>query len=193
MSRGRPRSEASRQAILEAARALTREVGYEKVTVEAIARRAGVGKQTVYRWWPSKAEVVAEAVIDGSMARFPEAVPDTGDLRADLQAWLRDWIAQFTTVEAMSVMLALTVASSESQRVADEQYARFTDPHERLLRDRLDRAVEQGSLRSGADTATAAAAIAGTLVYRSLARQRELTVEEASSLVDLLLDGLEPR
>lgn len=58
------RSEKSRQAILAATRALLSEVGYRKVSIEAIAARAGVGKQTIYRWWPSKGAVIFESFLD---------------------------------------------------------------------------------------------------------------------------------
>ena len=96
------RSEKSRRAIYDAALALIGEVGYQKTTIEGIAARAGVGKQTIYRWWSSKAEVLLEAFIDLSAqaadaATRPEVIgeraeyeiPDTGDLEADLKAVLR--------------------------------------------------------------------------------------------------------
>ena len=63
------RNERSRRAILAAAVALIGELGYEQVSVEAIAKRAGVGKQTIYRWWPSKGAVALEALDDSLGAR----------------------------------------------------------------------------------------------------------------------------
>ncbi|MFE0511741.1 TetR/AcrR family transcriptional regulator, partial [Streptomyces sp. NPDC058964] len=89
------RSEKSRRAIYDAALALVGEVGYPKTTVEGIAARAGVGKQTIYRWWPSKADVLLEAFLDlgeqvaQAAGQEPYAFPDTGDLAADLRAVLR--------------------------------------------------------------------------------------------------------
>src|SRR5688500_17631987 len=90
------RSEKSRRAIYDAALALVSEVGYPKTTIEGIAARAGVGKQTIYRWWSSKADVLLEAFIDLSAqaaeaAGRPEVIgeaaeyeiPDTGALEAD--------------------------------------------------------------------------------------------------------------
>ena len=87
------RSERSRRAIYDAALALVGEVGYAKATVEGIAARAGVGKQTIYRWWPSKGAVLLEAFLDLSdqAARAADdgqgmhEIPDTGDLEADLK------------------------------------------------------------------------------------------------------------
>lgn len=83
---GRKRSEAARGAILDAALTLLQERGYAALTTDAIAERAGTGKQTIYRWWPSKADVVLEALmLQGQSIRAPA----TGDLEQDLAAFLR--------------------------------------------------------------------------------------------------------
>src|ERR687897_1936033 len=84
------RNQRSRQAILSATADLVGEVGYAKLTVEAIAARAGVGKQTIYRWWPSKGAVLFDAFLALSEdAEGVPALPDTGDLEADLKLVLR--------------------------------------------------------------------------------------------------------
>ena len=85
---GPRRSEQARIAVLTAAADLLAEVGYEHLTIEAVARRAGVGKQTIYRWWTSRAAVVAESLFEGYVLREQLSVRDTGDLRADLGDWL---------------------------------------------------------------------------------------------------------
>src|SRR5690606_13055468 len=77
------RSEASRRAILTAAFELAGEVGYAKLSIEGIAARAGVGKQTIYRWWPSKGAVLFDAILSLSEGPEGSALPDTGDLEAD--------------------------------------------------------------------------------------------------------------
>jgi AcrR family transcriptional regulator len=83
---GRPRSETSRQAILMAALDLVVEDGYANTTIEGIAARAGVGKQTIYRWWPTKADVVLEASAAKADLHVP--VTDHGSYAADLRAFL---------------------------------------------------------------------------------------------------------
>ena len=83
---GRLWSRRSRVAILDAALALCREQGYANVTIEAIAARAGVGKQTIYRWWPSKGAVVLDAFGRVSAAANP--LRDTGDIVADMRAFV---------------------------------------------------------------------------------------------------------
>lgn len=67
------RSDRSRRAIHEAALALVGEVGYARTTIEGIAARAGVGKQTIYRWWPSKAAVLLDAFLDMAARQAAEA------------------------------------------------------------------------------------------------------------------------
>src|SRR5882757_8904543 len=80
------RSQATRQAILDAALDLVGERGYAQLSIEGIAARAGAGKQTIYRWWPSRADVVLDALLDVAASRI--AVPDEGSLHADLNAFL---------------------------------------------------------------------------------------------------------
>ncbi|MEU7258058.1 TetR/AcrR family transcriptional regulator [Streptomyces rimosus] len=91
---GRPRSERARAAVLHAADDLLVEVGYAAMTVKGIADRAGVGRQTVYRWWSTKAEILLEASADD--ARQELAVEPTGDLVAELAAYL-DALTVFLT------------------------------------------------------------------------------------------------
>jgi AcrR family transcriptional regulator len=84
-TRGRPRDPRRREAILHAAIALVAEVGYDRMTVEALAHRAGVSKPTIYRRWPQgKPAIVAEAIHAKRAAAGPP--PDTGSLRGDLLA-----------------------------------------------------------------------------------------------------------
>jgi AcrR family transcriptional regulator len=86
---GRPRSELSRNAILDAAYWQVMERGYDRVTADSIAKAAGAGKQTLYRWWPSKAAIVLEALAEKGRARIDrpqEAAIRSGDLLSFLRA-----------------------------------------------------------------------------------------------------------
>lgn len=116
--RGRPRSEKSRVAVLEAAADLMVGCGFQELTVEGIAAAAGVGKQTIYRWWGSKAGVVVEALAEGFL-EMPLGVPeDTGDLRGDLGAWLAALKSEIEEPEVsrliQTIMSALTSAGETS-------------------------------------------------------------------------------
>jgi AcrR family transcriptional regulator len=88
------RSEEARQAVLEAADDLLVERGFAGLTIEGIAARAGVAKQTIYRWWPSKAEVLMDAFVDDAAEYL--SPPDTGDLGRDLRLHLSK-LADFLT------------------------------------------------------------------------------------------------
>ena len=116
--RGPQRSESSRQAILTAAAHLLIEHGYDHLTVEGIATEAHVGKQTIYRWWPSKAAVIADALAEGLL--IPEVVipPDSGDVRADLRVWFLT-IFDFLSIPGNETLLrSLVVAATANDDVA---------------------------------------------------------------------------
>ncbi|MEU6870857.1 TetR/AcrR family transcriptional regulator [Streptomyces sp. NPDC086796] len=112
--RGRPRSESARVAVLHAVDDLLVEVGYAALTMKGIAERAGVGRQTVYRWWSNKAEVLYEAsAID---ARHELSVPGSDDPREDVKAYLDALVAFLSRSHAGAAYRALM---GEAQHDAD--------------------------------------------------------------------------
>src|SRR3954453_1743604 len=102
---GRRRSEDSRQAILTAAVELVEKVGYAGLTIEGIAARSGAGKQTVYRWWPSKADVLLDALATKADLHIP--VPDEGSYAADLRAFLSASFALGSNRQVVAALRAL--------------------------------------------------------------------------------------
>jgi AcrR family transcriptional regulator len=118
--RGPKRSEATRLAILHATADELGTRGYENLSIEGIAARAGVGKSTIYRWWPSKGAVIAECLTEGIIASPVYAPSDTGDLRADLARWLGEAIALIEEPENLALYRSLLSASSENPAVAQE-------------------------------------------------------------------------
>src|SRR6187431_1444018 len=115
---GRPRSEKSRSAILGATIELLLEGGYSRLTLEGIAARAGVGRQTLYRWWASKDEIVAESITDGRMLPTELPIPRSGDIRADLTLWLAKFAQGLDEEHAAARARLLTAATAESELVA---------------------------------------------------------------------------
>ncbi|MFF2307655.1 TetR/AcrR family transcriptional regulator [Streptomyces sp. NPDC058128] len=194
------RSERSRRAIFDAALALVSEAGYAKTTIEGIAARAGVGKQTIYRWWPSKAAVLLDAFLDLA-SRANEAlggdadseIPDTGDLAADLRYVLR------ATVDEMNdpAFDAPTRALAAEGIVDPELGARFTEallePQLQYYVRRIEAAQAAGDVDPGVDPRIALELLVGPLHHRWLHRTLPLTHAYADSLVDLALRGLAPR
>ncbi|MEK9519960.1 TetR/AcrR family transcriptional regulator [Streptomyces sp. NPDC087908] len=194
------RSERSRRAIFDAALALVSETGYAKTTIEGIAARAGVGKQTIYRWWPSKAAVLLDAFLDLA-ARANEAlsgegaseIPDTGDLAADLRYVLRATVDEMNDPAFDGPSRALAAEGI----VDPELGARFTEallePQLQYYVRRITAAQAAGDVDPGVDPRVALELLVGPLHHRWLHRTLPLTHAYADTLVDLALRGLAPR
>ncbi|MFF5764620.1 TetR/AcrR family transcriptional regulator [Streptomyces tanashiensis] len=194
------RSERSRRAIFDAALALVSETGYAKTTIEGIAARAGVGKQTIYRWWPSKAAVLLDAFLDLA-ARANEAlggdadseIPDTGDLAADLKYVLRATVDEMTDPAFDGPTRALAAEGI----VDPELGARFTEallePQLQYYVRRIEAAQAKGDIDPGVDPRVAVELLVGPIHHRWIHRTLPLTHAYADTLVDLALRGLAPR
>ncbi|UBU08288.1 TetR/AcrR family transcriptional regulator [Nonomuraea gerenzanensis] len=188
------RSERSRQAILGAARELVSEAGYAKVSIEAIAARAGVGKQTIYRWWPSKGAVVfdaflalSEAGADGGMA-----LPDTGDIEADLKLVMRATVAEFADPAFEAPIRALNTEIINDPALAAQYRERLAGPVDEAKKDRLRSAQRAGQIAADADLDLALEILYAPLYQRWLHRSGPLTPEYADALVDLFLKAVRP-
>ncbi|GAA3141754.1 TetR/AcrR family transcriptional regulator [Nonomuraea roseoviolacea] len=188
------RSERSRHAILEAARALIGEVGYGKVSIEAIAARAGVGKQTIYRWWPSKGAVVFESILALSQdAEGGEvALPDTGDLEADLKLVMRATAAEFADPAFDAPIRALTMEIVNDPGLAAQYHERLAGPLDEAKKARLRAAQEAGQLAADADLDLVLDVLYSPLHRRWLHRSGPLTPEYADALVDVTLRAFRP-
>ncbi|GGX17342.1 TetR/AcrR family transcriptional regulator [Streptomyces noursei] len=187
------RSERSRQAIFEAALALVGEVGYEKLTIEGIAARAGVGKQTIYRWWPSKAAVLLDAFGSAADAYEYEGLPDTGDLAADLKAVLRATVDEFNDAAWQAPYRALVAAGANDEELSRSFVGRLMEPGIRLYVERLRAAREAGELDPDVDLRIGAEMLLSPFSQRWLMRTGELTHAFVDTLVDQVLRGLRRR
>ncbi|MFE0699716.1 TetR/AcrR family transcriptional regulator [Streptomyces sp. NPDC058872] len=190
------RSQSSRRAILTAAFDLAGELGYGRLSIEAIAARAGVGKQTIYRWWPSKGAVLFDAFLmlsEGPEGEAePAALPDTGDLAADLKAVLRATLTELTDPRISEPMRALTIEVAGDPELAALYAERLDGPVREIKRRRLRVARESGQLSPDVDLDVAIDSIWGPLLNRWLLRTGPLTPEYADALVDTALRGLRP-
>ncbi|AZK93842.1 MULTISPECIES: TetR/AcrR family transcriptional regulator [Streptomyces] len=190
------RSERSRRAIYEAALDLVTEVGYARTTIEGIASRAGVGKQTIYRWWPSKAAVLLEAFLDLVTPVDPAhgaGFPDTGDLEADLKAVLRASVDELTDPRYEGPTRALAAAGIVDETVGAEFLEKLLDPGLRLYTERLEAAQEAGEADPGIDPRIATELFVGPLLHRWLLRTLPLTHDYTDRIVEYALYGLRPR
>src|SRR2546421_2713856 len=136
------RRESSRLAILDAALSLCREEGYARLSIEAIAARAGVGKGTIYRWWPSKGAVLLEA-LDREAAGWA-AFPDTGDLVADMRTTINDVVRFQSNPNFGPPLAALIAEAQQDPAIGPLLLERFFRPRRAPIVERLRRAPEGG-------------------------------------------------
>jgi AcrR family transcriptional regulator len=184
-SPGRPRSEASRQAILTAALALATETGYAGLTIEGIAARAGVGKQTIYRWWPSKADVLLEAGAAEADLQVP--VTDHGSYRGDLRAFLTASYAMGNhNPEYVGLLRAMMAEAQLDPEFGARFRAAFLERRREALAVITGRARERGDVPERPDPETVADIVFGTIWYRILATMRPFDAVLEADLLDLL-------
>ncbi|PZE23445.1 MULTISPECIES: TetR/AcrR family transcriptional regulator [unclassified Curtobacterium] len=144
-STGRLRNEETRLAILDATRSELASRGWDTLSFERIAAVAGVGKQTLYRWWPTKAALVSEMVTAGGILPVgPVAVSD--DVHADVTAWMLAVARVYDDPDAAAVLQAIIAAVAEDADLSANYDERITTAARTRLAERLRLAVEAGAL-----------------------------------------------
>lgn len=181
------RNESSRLAILEAALDVCREVGYSKLTIEAIASRAGVGKQTIYRWWPSKGAVVLDA-FERVAAEL--SVADTGEVLDDVRTFLHRVIELFTDPDFGPHLSALIGEAQHDPHVQSALLERYIKPRRAPLVERLKAAQQQGQFDPAVDPATLLEVIFGGLYHRLLLKNAPLDKSYADFITDIVVAPL---
>jgi AcrR family transcriptional regulator len=182
---GRPRSEAARKAIHGAALEELRERGYAALTVEGIAARAGVGKQTIYRWWPSKADVVLDAMLDLAAERI--SAHDEGSVEADLSTFLRETFRQHGQ---RPILVGLMAEALLDPVFATAFRERFLFRRRAALRGVLERAVSRGEISPDEDLELLIDVIYGVLWYRLLIDHAPLDPKAGEQLAALVLRAI---
>lgn len=184
------RSERSRRAIHDAALGLVAEVGYPRTTIEAIAARAGVGKQTIYRWWSSKNDILMDAFVqDAAEALIPS---DSADLRQDLRAHARNVAVFLTESDAGAVFRALTAQAQHDPALATRLRSEHLGKQRGYDRLPFERAVARGALDPGVDIDLAVDQIVGPIYYRVLVTGQATPPAFTDALVDAVLAHLPP-
>jgi AcrR family transcriptional regulator len=184
------RNERSRRAILTAAVDLVGEVGYRNLTIEAIAARAGVGKQTIYRWWRSKGAVVFDGFLHLQQDGGDLTLPDSGDLGADLTALLRATVADLVDPGQDATYRALNAEIQHDPELASELVDHLLAPLLEATRQRLHSAQRAGQIAADVDLDLAVELLYGPVYHRWLLRTAPLTGEYAAALVTLVLRAL---
>ena len=127
-----------------AALELAAEIGYGRLTIEGIATRAGVGKQTIYRWWPSKADILLEAGAAKADLHVP--VTDHGSYRADLRVFLEASYRMASYPGLADLLRALMAEAQIDPEFGDRFRAAFLERRREALAVIIDRARERGDL-----------------------------------------------
>ncbi|GAA3121606.1 TetR/AcrR family transcriptional regulator [Streptosporangium carneum] len=179
-----PRKE---QQIFQATLELLAAKGYEGLTVEGVAERSGVNKTTIYRWWPSKAALLAAALVEADL--LVSAPPDTGSLRGDLEALLRGVAALLTSPPAADVAVAALGAAVHHPELATAAQRFFAD---RFAREEavFARARRRGELPDTADPMLIMDLLAGAVWLRAVFRGLPLDDDFAAGAVAAVLDGV---
>lgn len=187
---GRKRSQQSRLAILQAAFELIGEVGYGGLTIEGIAARSGAGKQTIYRWWPSKADVLLDALATKADLHVP--VADQGSYAADLRSFLAASFALSRQRQVVDALRALMAQAQIDAAFGERFRALFLQRRRDALRVITDRARARGDLPAGLPPGTVADIVFGVIWYRLLATRQPLDDRLVDELVATLCQGRSP-
>jgi AcrR family transcriptional regulator len=184
---GRPRSEESRQAILRSTLKLLKETGFPQLSIEAIAADADVSKATVYRWWPTKAALVADAF--SASADEELRFPDTGSVQKDMNLQMRQVIRVFRSQRGKVVAALLGGGQSDPELIAAFR-DRFLWPRRRQAYQTLQRGIDRGELPAGIDMNLILDTLYGPIYMRFLIRHDDLNESFADALCELVLRGV---
>jgi AcrR family transcriptional regulator len=179
---GRPRDEQARKRILHAALEIVSEA--DRFTIEAIARRAGVGKQTVYRWWGSRGEVLLEGLV--SFAAGAVRAPRSADPRRDLELFLGRTIEAIRDQHAAALAILMADAQHDPQ-LLDRVRVELIEARRSVARGVLVRLRDSGAIAPEADLDLLLDLAYGTIWYRLLVRHLPLSDELAEQLTDAVV------
>lgn len=186
---GRPRSEEARLAILRTTLELLAKIGFSALTIEEVAERASVGKATVYRWWPDKAALIADAFANSTVSKLH--FPDTGSVYTDLSQQMRQLIRVFRSPRGR-IVSAILAAGQGDPTLLIAFRERFMMPRRHEAYSTLDRAIARGELRKNIDRDLLLDSLYGPIYMRFLIQHDPLTPEFVDHLCALVLGGARP-
>lgn len=185
--KGRPRSESTEKAILNSAHTLVADHGFQAVTIEGIAKHAGVSKATIYKWWPNKAAVVADSFFTTKKEQYP--VPDTGSVIEDLVIQISN-LSTFLASDEGRIIRELIAEGQSDSDVAEAYQSRYFSPRREVSRTILERGVERGEMKSGLNLELCVEMIYAPLFYRLLITGEGIDEAFLRNVVSCVLKGL---
>jgi AcrR family transcriptional regulator len=186
---GRPRSEQARLSILRSTLKLLGKSGFSDLTMEGVAEHADVGKATVYRWWPNKAALVADAFAGSTIQRLH--FPDTGSVRTDMSQQMRQLVKIFLSRRGRIVSAILAAGQSDRAVIAAFR-ERFLKPRRREAYATLRRGIARGELCRDVDMDLLLDSLYGPIYMRFLIQHDKLTPDFVDRLCELVLSGACP-
>ena len=187
---GRPRSPEAHRAILDSTLALLGELGFERMSIEAIAAHAGVGKTTIYRRWKTKEDLVADAL---SSVKATPVVPDTGDLRADVTILAEAFATAVRDPLGRRVITLIIDTLTNNPALAELYWERFGALKNDALRTVLLRACERGQLREDANLDVILDLISGYVLYQLLVKPPSQAFQSGiGQVLDVIFQGVAP-
>jgi AcrR family transcriptional regulator len=181
---GRPRERSYDQAILDAALEILTARGYAGLTIDGVAARAGVGRPTIYRRWPSKPALVIAALTQ-SLGVSP--LPDTGRIREDLLAFQRDQVRMMDAPGSRRITAGLVADLVADPELAERYLGDYVGLRRSAVFLALQRSVDRGELRPDADFALIYDMLIGPLLMRSVVSGEHLGPDMAEKTVDAVL------
>ena len=188
---GRPRSPEVDHAIRRATLDLLAEESFDALTIEGVAARAGCGKATIYRRWPSKSALVVDAVA--SCRDAGSQSPDTGSAHEDLLAYVRGFMQHLRTSDAGRVMPAVVAELARNTELAAAFRKGFILPRRARVHETVRRGIDRGELRADVDAELVADGVVAILQHRFLITGMEIDEDLPRRLVDMLWNGIAAR
>ncbi len=171
---GRPRSEESHQAIIKATLDLLSQMGYDRLSIDAIARSAGVGKTTIYRWYPSKEELVASAI---ESVRQEIEIPDTGTLSSDIDCIIEIAVKTTLTPLGRQILAMIIGAASSSPQFAQVYWTKYLLPRRQAFQVAIERAKTRNEIPADTDSDLVFDLMSGIMLYALVFMPRVEPVE----------------
>ncbi|SDW11916.1 TetR/AcrR family transcriptional regulator [Paenibacillus sp. CF384] len=185
--KGRPRNVKLQQSILAVAYELLLECGYEAVTVEKIAKQAGVSKATIYKWWPNKAAVVADGFFEAAANQMP--IPDTGSVMEDIRIHASN-LALFMESKEGNIITELIGQGQMDESLMQIYREYYVKPRRMESAMILTRGISRGELSHELDVNSSIDLIYGPLFYRLLVSGELFTADKINGLIWMAFNGL---
>ena len=187
-SPGRPRSEKAHKAILAAVMELLVDQGLHAMNMDEVARRAGVSKATIYRWWPSKEQLALDALATEWASMPPGG--DTGNLRADLLTRLLPWLRQLNRKPYARVVAGLVAEAQTSPEFAELYRKHFVQARRDATRELLVLARDRGEIAADIDFEVILDLLYGPIYHRLLHGHAPLTEQFAQQVIDYVIAAI---